>query len=48
MIHYMIGSKLRYLPESLAVVFLGALIGLILEILSKSGIADWQVRDVAG
>ncbi|KAF0303295.1 Sodium/hydrogen exchanger 8 [Amphibalanus amphitrite] len=42
MIHYMIGSKLRYLPESLAVVFLGALIGLILEILSKIGIADWQ------
>ncbi|XP_037085054.1 sodium/hydrogen exchanger 8-like [Pollicipes pollicipes] len=42
MIHYMIGSKLRYLPESVAVVFLGALIGLVLLILSKSGVADWQ------
>lgn len=43
MIHYMTRSKLRFLPESVAVVFLGALIGLILQILSKSGIANWQV-----
>ncbi len=44
-IHVMIQTNLQYLPESIVVIFLGALIGLFLKLLSE-GIADfgnWQV-----
>lgn len=43
LIHVLIETNFHYLPESVAVVFLGALIGLIFKILSQWKIADWSV-----
>lgn len=38
----MLETKLRYIPESLAVVFLGAAIGLFMK-LSSQNVGDWKV-----
>lgn len=43
LIHILIETHFHYLPESVAVVFLGALIGLLFKLLSFWNIADWSV-----
>jgi hypothetical protein len=43
-IHILIESKFHYLPESIAIVFLGALIGLLFKLLSQWKISDWTVK----
>jgi len=43
LIHILIETHFHYLPESVAVVFLGALIGLLFKLLSYWKIADWSV-----
>lgn len=43
LIHFLIQAKFHYLPESVAVVFLGAIIGLMLKLLSQWKVTDWSV-----
>lgn len=43
LIHVLIETNFHYLPESVAVVFLGAIIGLIFKLLSQWKVADWSV-----
>ncbi|XP_032222546.2 sodium/hydrogen exchanger 8-like [Nematostella vectensis] len=40
--HFLIKTKFHYLPESVAVVFLGALIGLVMKTLRHFSLGDWQ------
>ncbi|KAK3744475.1 hypothetical protein QZH41_012878 [Actinostola sp. cb2023] len=40
--HFLIKTKFHYLPESVAVVFLGALIGLVMKALRHFSLGDWQ------
>ena len=42
-IHFLIKTKFAYLPESVAVVVLGAMVGGLIKILNAYDIADWQV-----
>lgn len=42
LIHLLIQIKFHYLPESVAVIFLGAIIGLVLKLLANAKIADWS------
>uniref|UniRef100_A0A1Q3FER8 Sodium/hydrogen exchanger n=2 Tax=Culex tarsalis TaxID=7177 RepID=A0A1Q3FER8_CULTA len=46
LIHMMLQTKFQYLPESIVVVFLGALIGLILNNSSMRHIANWEREEV--
>ena len=43
LIHVLIQFNFHYLPESVAVVFLGAIIGLIFKLLSQWNVSDWSV-----
>lgn len=45
LIHFLIQTKFHYLPESVAVIFLGAIIGLILNFLSHWNITDWSKEE---
>ncbi|KAF2364327.1 Na+/H+ exchanger [Trinorchestia longiramus] len=45
LIFCMLKTKLHYLPESVACVIVGALIGLVLKILSSQNIADFQKEE---
>ena len=47
LIHILIQTKFHYLPESVAVVFLGAIIGLIFKLLSYYHVADWSVSVIS-
>lgn len=42
LIHFILETKFQYIPESLAVVFLGAAIGLVMKICSQN-FGDWKV-----
>lgn len=45
LIHFLIKFELHFLPESIAVVFLGSIIGLVFKLISQSGIADWTKEE---
>ncbi|XP_064639883.1 sodium/hydrogen exchanger 8-like isoform X2 [Lineus longissimus] len=40
--HMLISTKFHYLPESIAIILVGALIGLILRLLSTYNLTNWQ------
>lgn len=42
----MLQTGFQYLPESIVVVFLGALIGLLINLLSEQNIANWKREEV--
>uniref|UniRef100_A0A1L8DUW5 Sodium/hydrogen exchanger n=3 Tax=Nyssomyia neivai TaxID=330878 RepID=A0A1L8DUW5_9DIPT len=46
LIHMMLHTGFQYLPESIVVVFLGALIGLLINALSEGNIANWKREEV--
>ncbi|XP_058058002.1 sodium/hydrogen exchanger 8 [Anopheles bellator] len=46
LIHMMLQTGFQYLPESIVVVFLGALIGLVLSVSSVKHIANWEREEV--
>lgn len=45
LIHFLLKTKFHYLPESVAVVFLGALVGLIIKALSHFALGDWRKEE---
>lgn len=45
LIHFMLQFHLQYLPESIAIVFLGALIGMIINLMSNKNIANWHKEE---
>lgn len=45
LIHILIQFNFHYLPESVAVVFLGAIIGLIFKLLSQWKVSDWSKEE---
>uniref|UniRef100_A0A8D8S6Z1 Sodium/hydrogen exchanger n=1 Tax=Cacopsylla melanoneura TaxID=428564 RepID=A0A8D8S6Z1_9HEMI len=45
LIHFMLQFHLQYLPESIAIVFLGALIGMIMNFMSNQNIANWHKEE---
>jgi len=44
LIHFILQTKFQYIPESLAVVFFGAIIGLITKLISNQHLGDWKVK----
>lgn len=44
MIHFILQLKINYIPESLAVVLMGAAIGMGTKLLSSKNFGDWKVR----
>lgn len=46
LIHLMLETGFQYLPESIVVVFLGALIGLLINILSDQKVSNWKREQV--
>lgn len=46
LIHLLIKTKFAYLPESVAVVCLGALLGGFIHLLQKYGLADWEKEEL--
>lgn len=45
LIHFMLLVNFQYLPESVVIVFLGALIGLIINLMSNQNIANWKKEE---
>lgn len=45
LIHLMLHTGFSYLPESVVIVFLGALIGLIINLMSTKNIANWKKEE---
>ncbi|XP_015783675.1 LOW QUALITY PROTEIN: sodium/hydrogen exchanger 8-like [Tetranychus urticae] len=45
-IHFILQTKFHYIPESLAVVLLGALIGLVTKMISNQHLGDWQREEM--
>ncbi|KAI5718368.1 hypothetical protein M8J77_020222 [Diaphorina citri] len=45
LIHFMLQFHFQYLPESIAIVFLGALIGMIINLMSNKNIANWHKEE---
>ena len=45
LIHFIIETKFQSIPESLAVVFLGAAIGLIMKLISSQHLGDWKKEE---
>ncbi|KAK7862606.1 hypothetical protein R5R35_005643 [Gryllus longicercus] len=45
LIHVMIQTNFQYLPESIAIVFLGAVIGFILNLMIDQNIANWRKEE---
>ncbi|XP_014676007.1 PREDICTED: sodium/hydrogen exchanger 8-like [Priapulus caudatus] len=43
--HLLLKAKVNFIPESVAIVFLGALIGLTMKLLSNHGLANWQKEE---
>ena len=43
LVHFLIRFKLNVLPESIAVIFLGAIVGLILKILNRNDVLELRV-----
>lgn len=46
LIHTMLETGFQYLPESIVVVVLGALIGLLINILSEQALSNWKREEV--
>lgn len=46
LIHMMLQTGFQYLPESIVIVFLGAAIGLLINLLSDKNIANWKREEV--
>lgn len=46
LIHLMLQTGFQYLPESIVVVVLGALIGMFINVLSEGNIANWRREEV--
>lgn len=46
LIHTMLETGFQYLPESIVVVVLGGLIGLLINLLSNKNVADWKREEV--
>lgn len=46
LIHTMLETGFQYLPESIVVVFLGALIGLLINLLSEQNVSNWKREQV--
>ncbi|KAG1677114.1 Sodium/hydrogen exchanger 8 [Nymphon striatum] len=44
-IHFLIQSKFNQLPESIAIIFIGALIGLIMKLILTTNVGDWQKEE---
>ncbi|XP_046396510.1 sodium/hydrogen exchanger 8 [Ischnura elegans] len=42
LVHLMLQANFHYLPESVVIVFLGALIGMIINLMSDRNIANWK------
>lgn len=42
LIHLMLSTHFQYLPESVVIVFLGAVIGLVINLMSEQHIANWR------
>lgn len=45
LIHFMLLTNFQYLPESVVIVFLGALIGLIINLISDQKIGNWRKEE---
>lgn len=45
LIHLMLQTNFQYLPESVVIVLLGALIGLVLNLMSNQNIANWKKEE---
>lgn len=45
LIHLMLETNFQYLPESVVVVFLGALIGLVISLMSNQNIGNWRKEE---
>ena len=45
-VHLIIQTRFHFLPESVAVCFVGAILGLVLKLLEHYGVANWQVSVV--
>ena len=45
-VHYLIAKKLHHVPESVSVVFIGAIIGFIGKLLSQSGQASYLQEEM--
>lgn len=45
LIHLMLQTNFRYLPESVVIVFLGAAIGMIINLMSHQNIANWRKEE---
>lgn len=45
LIHFMLMTHFQYLPESVVIVFLGALIGLIINLMSDQNIGNWRKEE---
>ncbi|KAJ3661878.1 hypothetical protein Zmor_006256 [Zophobas morio] len=45
LIHFMLQTGFQYVPESVVIVFLGALIGLIMNALSNRNISNWRKEE---
>lgn len=45
MIHFMIQANFEFLPESVVVVLIGALIGLLLKLISSQHLGNWQKEE---
>ncbi|KAK8769226.1 hypothetical protein V5799_014307 [Amblyomma americanum] len=44
MIHFLIQANFEFLPESVVVVLIGALIGLLMKLISSQHLGNWQVK----
>ncbi|XP_012283494.1 sodium/hydrogen exchanger 8 [Orussus abietinus] len=45
LIHLMLQTNFQYLPESVVIVFLGAAIGMIINLMSNQNIANWRKEE---
>lgn len=45
MIHFLIQANFEFLPESVVVVLIGALIGLVLKLISSQHLGNWQKEE---
>ncbi|XP_050454971.1 sodium/hydrogen exchanger 8 isoform X1 [Cataglyphis hispanica] len=45
LIHLMLQTNFKYLPESVVIVFLGAAIGMIINLMSHQNIANWRKEE---
>ncbi|XP_017892360.1 sodium/hydrogen exchanger 8 [Ceratina calcarata] len=45
LIHLMLQTNFQYLPESVVIVFLGGLIGMIINLMSNQNIANWRKEE---